>query len=929
MKKTLLIIFAICMLLSAASVTSMAVSRDYSNDWYDETEYNDSRSTADYIYNDYYVSGYVYGDDTDYFRFTLSSTYRISISCVSDYSYLIYGILDSYGDVVAVGSYSGYSSGSYTYTLNTTLYSGTYYIMIYNQGSQSVYNSYMFHYTRTSSSSSSTHYHSYSNSCDSTCNTCGYTRSASHSYSNSCDAYCDICGSSRYVSHSYSDSCDTICNNCGYTRYVSHSYDNSCDATCNNCGYKRTTSGHSTNGESPTCAKGVRCTICGKIAKQPLGHTYSGKCDGPCIRCGKVPSKPSHKYTNNCDTSCNVCGTKRTITHTYKNVVTKATLSKDGNIAKKCSVCGKVASKTTIKYAKTFTLSSTSYTYNGYEKKPAVTVKDSSGKTISSSNYTVSYSSGRKNAGEYKVTVKMKGNYSGTKTLTFKIKPIDISKCSVKLSATSFTYDGNAKKPNIVVKNANGTTLKNGTHYTVKYSSGCTAIGTYTATVTMKGNYSGTKKLTFKVVPIKVDTCKISLSAKSYTYDGKVKTPSVVVKNAKGTTLTKGTHYTVTYSGNRQSAGSYNVKVTMKGNYSGSKTLTFKINPIKIEKCKITLSAKTFAYNGKTQTPTVVVKNASGKTLTNGTHYSVAYSKGCKNVGTYTATVTMKGNYTGTKNFTFQILPTSITTVEIPLGETYKISAKSNRIISYSTSDKNIASVNYRGVITAKAVGTAIINVSSHKVSQDIKVTVFKPSIKISASDKSVQVGDKLTFTAKVKPSNAKVSWSVNNTKLATISASGVLTAKAVGTVTVTGSISYAGNTYKSTYKVTITADYPDISVFTSHSTKYSSSYAFNITNNGNATLKILARGYVYSQGDSANITSLFLENDGYCSAATLSAGGSGTLAATLDSELLFYEDQYAHLVFYVEYKGELFKIDCDNTLYGMNKCYEITWLYD
>ena len=68
------------------------------------------------------------------------------------------------------------------------------------------------------------------------------------------------------------------------------------------------------------------------------------------------------------------------------------------------------------------TLSASSYTWNGNVKKPAVTVKDGSTK-LAPSQYTVTYASGRKNVGTYKVTVKMKGNYSGSKSVTFKINP--------------------------------------------------------------------------------------------------------------------------------------------------------------------------------------------------------------------------------------------------------------------------------------------------------------------------------------------------------------------------------------------------------------------------------------------------------------------------------------------------------------------------
>ena len=109
--------------------------------------------------------------------------------------------------------------------------------------------------------------------------------------------------------------------------------------------------------------------------------------------------------------------------HSYKNYVTKATTSKNGSTVTKCTVCGSVKSKSTIYYPKTITLSTTSYTYDGKVKKPSVKVVGSNGKTISSSNYTVSYASGRKYVGKYAVKITFKGNYSGTKTLYFTIKP--------------------------------------------------------------------------------------------------------------------------------------------------------------------------------------------------------------------------------------------------------------------------------------------------------------------------------------------------------------------------------------------------------------------------------------------------------------------------------------------------------------------------
>ena len=110
--------------------------------------------------------------------------------------------------------------------------------------------------------------------------------------------------------------------------------------------------------------------------------------------------------------------------HTYATTITKAKPGKDGSIVKKCTVCGKVESKTAISAPQKIVLSKTAYTYSGKAKNPTITVKDAAGKTISSSNYTVSYATTRKSIGTHKVTVTFKGSkYTGTLTAKFVINP--------------------------------------------------------------------------------------------------------------------------------------------------------------------------------------------------------------------------------------------------------------------------------------------------------------------------------------------------------------------------------------------------------------------------------------------------------------------------------------------------------------------------
>lgn len=109
-----------------------------------------------------------------------------------------------------------------------------------------------------------------------------------------------------------------------------------------------------------------------------------------------------------------------------------------------CKICDKYYSSVFCAPS-SMTLSATSYIYDGKIKKPSVTVKDSNGKVISSSYYTVSYSSDRKNVGKYKVTVKFKDVYSGYKSIskTFTIKPKSTSISKLTAGKKQFTVKWN------------------------------------------------------------------------------------------------------------------------------------------------------------------------------------------------------------------------------------------------------------------------------------------------------------------------------------------------------------------------------------------------------------------------------------------------------------------------------------------------------
>lgn len=122
------------------------------------------------------------------------------------------------------------------------------------------------------------------------------------------------------------------------------------------------------------------------------------------------------------------------------------------------------------------------------------------------------------------------------------------------------------------------------------------------------------KTLSTTVIP---KASNIKLSTTLYTYDGKVKTPSVTVKDSKGKTLKRNTDYTVSYASGRKYVGKYAVKVTFKGNYSGSKILYFTVKPRATSISSLAAGSKSFSVKWRKQTSQI-------------TGYQVQYSTSSK-----------------------------------------------------------------------------------------------------------------------------------------------------------------------------------------------------------------------------------------------------------------------------------------------------------
>lgn len=123
----------------------------------------------------------------------------------------------------------------------------------------------------------------------------------------------------------------------------------------------------------------------------------------------------------------------------------------------------------------------------------------------------------------------------------------------------------------------------------------------------------------------------VTLSKKSYVYDGKTKKPGVTIKNELGKTLKEGTDYKVSYSSGRKNVGEYKVTITFKGKYKNlaKKTLKFKILPkgTKLKSLKKAKKSFTVQWNKqKTQTTGYEIQYSTSSKFSNATTKTIKKS---------------------------------------------------------------------------------------------------------------------------------------------------------------------------------------------------------------------------------------------------------------------------------------------------------------
>ena len=164
--------------------------------------------------------------------------------------------------------------------------------------------------------------------------------------------------------------------------------------------------------------------------------------------------------------------------------------------------------------------------------------------------------------------------------------------------------------------------------------------------------------------------------------------------------------------------------------------------------------------------------------------------------------------------------PTSIglnyTSVNLEVGGTKQLGAtvypsEASQSVEWTSSNTSVATVSSTGLVTAKSVGTAVITAvssedSSVKSTCDVSVLSVAPTgISLSTASKSMYAGETMQLYATVYPSEASqsVEWASSNTSVATVSSTGLVTAKSVGTAVITA-VSSEDSSVKSTCDVSV-----------------------------------------------------------------------------------------------------------------------------
>ncbi len=318
--------------------------------------------------------------------------------------------------------------------------------------------------------------------------------------------------------------------------------------------------------------------------------------------------------------------------------------------------------------------------YNGkvQEQKPTVTNKDGIA-LAEGTDYEVSFSEDTTNAGAVTVTIAGKGNYTGTVTRTYKIKPIAIT---VTDTAT-LPYNGSDQTLTIFSDKASGLitgeklTLDDAT-ITGKEIGEYTEVSRYNWSVAKADSSDSTGNYTISVIgKLTITQQSINPDDDGYAgvqvgtladvvYNGASQKQKPTVTDKKGTALVEGTDYELSYSKDTTNVGEVTVTVTGIGKYTGTVKRTYNITQRPVT---FTGETNTKYYSGSKQsidkiTVSETVKNSGlveGQTWSGLTYKAEGTEPGTYD-GSFSGTLSIKsGDQDVTANYAVTKTPGKLT----------------------------------------------------------------------------------------------------------------------------------------------------------------------------------------------------------------------------------------------------------------------------
>ena len=537
--------------------------------------------------------------------------------------------------------------------------------------------------------------------------------------------------------------------------------------TCTQCGATVTETiaklshSYTTTVVAPTCTTDGytfhKCSVCGTSYKdsttKATGHSYGNSV------VTKQPTCTSEGTAIKTCTKCNatVTETIAKLSHSYTATVVAPTCTANGYTLHKCSVCGTSYKDSTTK------ATGHSYGNSVVTKQPTCTSAGTAIKTCTKCNATVT-----------ETIPKTSHKYADTVVApTCTTNGYTLHKCSVcgtsykdnTTKATGHSY-GNSVVTKQPTCTSEGTAIKT-----------CTKCN---ATVTEKLPAKGHTAVTDKGYPATCTTAGKTDGSHCSVCNTVIKVQTVI--NATGH---KSSGWIVDKAASIGVKGSKHKECTVCKKVLETAEIPA-LSRISISKASVTLSTSTYAYDGKAKKPGVTVK-LNGKTLKNGTDYTVSYSNNTK-VGTAKVTITGKGNYTGsvsktysiknnfkkatvsgisTKAFTGKNITQSITVKyngkTLKKGTDYTVSYSNNKSIGTATV-KIAGKGSYTGTITK----TFKINPAK----QDIqKLTAKSKAFFVDWAQKGSATGYEIQYATNSKFTSAKkVTITNNKTDTKTIS---------------------------------------------------------------------------------------------------------------------------------------------------------------